>query len=145
MAHKSHLLKPEEVLKNWSSISPHIEKALEHSAGEISLLDIARDVLNLSSHIWVTFSGETLVTVIVTRFLNYERTKMLQVMACTGGIEDWASWTEHHRILEDFAKKHGCSAMSIWGRKGWGRRLQHLKSRSGNPYTPLYSVFKMEI
>lgn len=143
--HTSTLLKPEDVLKHWSNLSSHIEKALEHSGGEISLFDVAQAAINGQNHIWVTFSGTELTTVIVTRFLEYQRTKMMQIMTCSGLIEDWDGWTEHHRILEDFGKDNGCTAIEIWGRKGWGRRLRHLTSRSGNTYAPLYYVYKMEI
>ena len=145
MKYKSTLLKPEDVLKIWPSLSAHIEKAIEHSAGELNLFDIAQAAINGHNHIWVTFSGNTLTTVIVTRFLEYPRTKTLQIMTCSGAIEDWDGWTEHHRILENFAKSNGCSAIEIWGRRGWGRRLKHLTSQIGNTYKPLYYVYSMEI
>lgn len=145
MTHSSHLLTPEEVFKYWSKLSSHIDSALEHSGGELQLFDVARDAMNGQAHIWATFSGDELITVIVTRFLAYQRTKMFQIMTCSGSITDWDGWTEHHQILEDFAKKNGCSAIEIWGRKGWLRRLQHLKSRSGQTYKPLYYVYSMEI
>lgn len=145
MPHNSTLLKPEDVLTYWPKLSPHIKSAIEHSGGELSLFDVAQGAINGQNHIWVTFSGDKLITVIVTRFLDYQRTKMLQIMTCGGAIEDWDGWTEHHRILEDFAKSNGCSAIEIWGRRGWGRRLKHMTSRKGDTYKPLYYVYSMEI
>lgn len=143
--HETVLLKPEEVLQHWHNLSPHIDTALEHSAGELTTFDVARDSLNGSCHVWVTFSDNLMVSVLVTRFLNYQRTKMLQIMTCGGSIDDWDAWTEQHSVIEDFAKLNGCSHIEIWGRKGWGRRLQHLKSKAGHPYKPLYHVYSMEI
>lgn len=145
MPHQSSLLKPEDVLKHWPVLNPHIETALEHSGGELSLFDVAQQAMNGQYHVWVTFSGEKLITVIVTRFLTYQRTKMLQIMTCGGTVIDWDGWTDHHRLIEDFAKKNECSAIEIWGRKGWGRRLKSVTSQTGHPYRPLYSVFSMEI
>lgn len=143
--HETVLLKPEEVLQHWSKISHDIEAALEHSIGELTTFDVARDALNGDSHVWVTFSGNTQVSVLVTRFLNYKRTRVLQIMTCGGSIDQWDAWTNQHSVIEDFAKINNCSAIQIWGRKGWGRRLQHLKSKAGHPYKPLYHVYSMEI
>lgn len=143
---RSSLLLPEEVLKLWPELEPHIEAALDHSVGEMTTFDVCLLALVEKVHIWVTRDTDNaLVSVIVTRFNTHMRGKHMQIMTCGGKIQGWDAWTAHHKTLETFARENGCSAIQIWGRKGWERRLRHLTSDTGNKYEPLYHVYNLEI
>lgn len=133
------LLRPEEVLEHWSTIKPHIDAALEHSAGEMTTFQLFQKAIAGQVHVWAVVREGSLHTVVTTRFLTFDNTKSLQVLTCGGKIDDWDAWIEHHHLFEKFGKDNDCNSIQIWGRKAWGRRL---KCKN---YKPLYYVYSMEI
>tara|TARA_R110001632_G_scaffold80088_3_gene179265 strand:- start:13247 stop:13696 length:450 start_codon:yes stop_codon:yes gene_type:complete len=140
------LLTPKEILEQWSSLKPHVEAALEHSAGEMNTFDLALLALVEKAHIWVCVDKQgDLATVIVTRFIHHTRNKILLIQTCGGSVEFWSSWLTNHVLLENFAKRNGCKSIQIWGRRGWERRLRNLTSDTGRSYRHLYQVYDMEI
>jgi len=142
---KLHLLCAEEILNYWPQISPHIDAALEHSAGEITTFQTFKQAMNGQMHVWVYVDQDTITSAFATRFLIFDNRKSLQIMTCGGSIADWKVTQPVHSIFEQFAKDNECQNIQIWGRKGWVKRLENVTSKSGTKYKPLYNVISMEI
>lgn len=144
--YRSFLLKPQEILKKWHILEPHVESALDHSVGEMTSFDIALLAMIEKAHIWLTVDqNDSIASVIVTRFIEETRRKTMLIHTCGGSVEGWDAWTAHHDTLIKFAQDNRCSSIQIWGRKGWQRRLRHLTNDTGHSYEPLYHVYNMEI
>jgi len=139
------LLRPEEVLEHWSTIKPHIDVALEHSAGEMTTFQLFQKAMTGQVHVFAAIVEGEIHNVLTTRFLIYDNMRSLQLLTCGGKITNWDAWLDHNHLLEKFAKENKCNSIQIWGRKGWGRRLSSVKSTAGKPYKSLYSVYSMEI
>ena len=144
--YRSYLLKPQDILKKWHILEPHVESALDHSIGEMTSFDIALLAMIEKAHIWLTVDQkDSIASVIVTRFIEETRRKTMLIQTCGGSVEGWDAWTAHHNTLVKFARNNKCSSIQIWGRKGWQRRLRHLTNDTGHSYEPLYHVYNMEI
>ena len=144
--YRSSLLKPQDILKKWHILEPHVESALDHSVGEMTSFDIALLAMIEKAHIWLTVDqNDSIASVIVTRFIEETRRKSMLIQTCGGSVEGWDAWTAHHDTLVKFARNNKCSSIQIWGRKGWQRRLQDLTNDTGHSYRHLYQVYNMEI
>ena len=144
--YRTSLLTPQEILDQWNILGPHVESALEHSVGEMSSFDLALLAMVEKAHVWCTVdTNGNMSSVIVTRFVEYARSKTLLFHTCGGTVEEWDAWTSHHVIFENFAKNNGCKSIQIWGRRGWERTLRNLTSDTGRSYRHLYQVYNMEI
>lgn len=144
--YRSSLLNPQDILKKWHILEPHVESALDHSVGEMTSFDIALLAMIEKAHIWLTVDqNDSIASVIVTRFIEETRRKSMLIQTCGGSVEGWDAWTAHHNTLVKFARNNKCSSIQIWGRKGWQRRLRHLTNDTGHSYEPLYHVYNMEI
>lgn len=144
--YRSSLLKPQDILKKWHILEPHVESALGHSVGEMTSFDIALLAMIEKAHIWLTVDqNDSIASVIVTRFIEQTRRKTMLIQTCGGSVEEWDAWTAHHDTLIKFAQDNRCSSIQIWGRKGWQRRLRHLTNDTGRSYKHLYQVYNMEI
>jgi hypothetical protein len=140
-----HLLRAEEILTYWPNISPHIDAALEHSAGEITTFQTFQQAMIGQIHVWAYVDQDKITSAFATRFLIFDNTKSLQIMACGGAVADWELTQPVHSAFEQFAKDNECQNIQIWGRKGWVKRLENVTSESGKKYEPLYHVISMEI
>ena len=64
------LVKPEFVPDIWSRVRPLIEKALDHSRGELHSSDILRTILNKKDCLWVGLEDGDIKTALVTTIIN---------------------------------------------------------------------------
>ena len=140
------LLTPEQILKFWSSLEKPISDSLAHSVNELSSFDVFKLALDDRVHVWLTVDNVSkIVGVTTTRFLHYKRKKVMQMLTMTTLGSSIPDMFDQHEKFEEFAKVNSCSSIQAWGRKGWLRRLNPLRSKSGNKYKLQYYVFNMEI
>ena len=140
------LLTPEQILKFWPSLEKPISDSLVHSVNELSSFDVFKLALDDRVHVWLTVDNASkIVCVTTTRFLHYKRKKVMQMLTMTTLGSSIPDMFDQHEKFEEFAKVNSCSSIQAWGRKGWLRRLNPLRSKSGNKYKLQYYVFNMEI
>ncbi|MDA9159573.1 hypothetical protein N9O21_03370 [Rhodobacteraceae bacterium] len=140
-----HLLSAEEILTYWPNISPHIDAALEHSAGEITTFQTFQQAMTGHMHVWAFVDEDKITSAFATRFLIFDNMKSLQIMTCGGFVADWDTSQSVHSIFEEFARENECQNIQIWGRRGWAKRMENVTSKSGTKYKPLYTVISMEL
>ena len=144
--YRSFVLTAQNVIRHWTLLEPHIDRALEHGVGELTSFDICKLALNDQAQIWATVDhNEKLSCVTVTKIIVTQNTKHLHIVCLTSVDNTVRNMKDQFHNLEDFAKHNGCKSLQVWGRKGWERKLKPLKSRSGNSFKTLYYVFDQEL
>jgi len=118
------LVKPEFAPDIWSRVRPLIEKALDHSRGELHSSDILRSILNEKDHLWVGLEDGDIKAALVTTIINYPRMRILRIVIWAVDQEsDFDTWIKHLHKIEDFARSVECSHLEAWARKGLTRKL----------------------
>ena len=137
-------VEPEVVADNWLMFKEEIQKAMDYSAGESTVFDIFRNIMNEQAHVWVVVDEEgEIVNVTVTEFIVYTRYKTLHIITTTG--KGWKYYKEAHHALEDFAREYECKSITFWGRQMWEEKLKKLKGKHGEEYETSYLVMQMPL
>lgn len=66
-------------------------------------------------------------SVTITEVIGYPQKRVLQVVLAVGELEDVLALIPE---MEAFGKKHGCSSMRMFGRKGWSKVLPKIGWKS---------------
>lgn len=114
------LVSPERVSWWWSSALPHIERVLKRGHGSYKPADVLDRCLAGSYRLWLCFDGQC-VAAVVTEFCNYPQLRTCIVRMLGGRLPP--DWNDHLNKIHVWAKEQGCSAMEVFGREGWARKL----------------------
>ena len=142
--YKGLLLNPEEVLENWILIKPYIESFLEQN-GESTAFTICRDAMDGLCQVWIFLDTEDeLVGVSVTKIDDYPTTKAFHIIGLSG--VDWDTWS--HLLRECFypyAEAADCDEITLWGRRGWLRKLKDYTGLNGEYFEEKHVIMSMQI
>jgi hypothetical protein len=108
----------------WPHVAPLLKAALART--NLSRFeDIEVDVLSGAGLLWIAWSGQ--IEAAATTALIQTNTGTICVLtACGGrGMARWLALLEH---IEAYARNEGCSALRIFGRKGWQRMLKQYQA-----------------
>lgn len=107
----------------WPDASVLIEKSLQYSDHKYTLQSIEHSLLKDESQLWLARDEkDRLLCACVTTIVIYPNDKRLSILFCGGeGARDWLCFIQ---VLKSFALNHGCSAMEIYGRRGWVKLLK---------------------
>lgn len=114
------MLSPEEVARYWRQLEPFILRVLEGARGELTLLDVKKDVLSSHTQVWVSEERGEITGVATTHLDHYPNKRVLVLLHASGSIEVKDELLEK---VEDWARFLRADSVSIWGRKGWERVL----------------------
>ncbi len=78
-------------------------------------------VLDGRALVWLAWGEGRVYSVAVTTIAVNEWRKVCEIVACGG--KEMCRWLHFIERLEDYARTEGCSAMRIFGRRGWTRIL----------------------
>lgn len=145
MSIKTFILKPEEFLKQYNLLAPHITSALDHGTGKTSVLDLTQKILKGSAQCWVVVDGDTLLNVSVTEPIDWEGDTVMHLITTTAIDGEFETFKVAHQELEKFSKEVGCSRIVLWGRSGWAKRLKDFESLDGNKYKQAYVVMSLDL
>lgn len=134
---KSILLKPEEVKYHLEEISQWIEKALKFSAGERTRESLMTALCEGKAQCWCVMNETEIVNVTVTEIIDFPNKRVLHIVTSAG--QDWEDHKGEHSHLEEFAKMVSAESITVWGRKGWERKLPSIG------YEHIYSVFEKKL
>jgi hypothetical protein len=116
----------------WIRCRPWIEAALPYCRGTHTIEDIEDGI---ASGQFVFWAGQK--SAIITEILNYPRKRVLHYFLIGGDLHELVEFMEPR--ITQWAKEHGCTAVSGAGRKGFERVF----ARSG--YVPAWRVIIKEI
>lgn len=135
---KSVLLSPEECKTYTPALTEWVDKSMSHSSGERTVEQLLQLLYEGKAQCWcVLDDSDSIVNITTTEILDYPNKRVLHIITSTG--IDWENHKQEHKQLEDFAKSIGCSSISVWGRKGWSRKLPSLG------YEQTYVVFEKKL
>lgn len=121
---KALLVNPEFLPDIWFSVRPLIDKALEHSVGEITSYDILKFLLNGKEFLWVGVEDDEIKSILVAEIVNYPRKRILRIVACSvDNDSNFETWSKYLHLVEDFARTSNCSHLEAMVRKGFTRKL----------------------
>lgn len=114
--HKPTVDRDAIMLVQWERCKGWIAAALEHDGGHYSIEDVWREVLGGQAIFW---PGNK--SAVITQFWNFPRARACNIWLAGG---DMTELLDHMQpIIEDFARRAGCSEMMIAGRHGWVRAM----------------------
>ena len=115
---------PARVWGVWPLVSHWIKAAMRR--GDFGTFRrIEDDVLSGGALLWVFWDGTEISSAVVTQIGIVESGKVCTIIAC-GGDKVLINLKQLSRI-EGYARKEGCRAMRIVGRKCWARALKEYK------------------
>ena len=118
---KAQIVKPEDVVYIWEQVAPLLERTKEHSEGELETDDFLEPLTHGDMQLWIATEGSTVHGVMVTQLVPYPQKKILRIISLAGdNFEELRGFQE---MIEAFAVKTGCTALEMWGRKGWKKLL----------------------
>ena len=123
---KAQIVQPEDIAYIWEDVSPLIEMARKHSEGELETDDFLEPLTHGDMQLWIATEDNNMHSAMVTQIVPYPQKKILRVILIAGS--DFKKLYEFNDMIESFAIKTGCSAMELWGRKGWKKMLPDWES-----------------
>ena len=103
--------------KTWEKAAPLIERALKYQDTH-DLEDVQREVWRQKAQLWC---GEK--SAIVTELHQFpQNRRKARIWLAAGDMDELVN--EMLPDVEEWARKEGCMAVTIVGRKGWLRKLQ---------------------
>ena len=119
---KTHLISAEDVQYIWDDVGPMLHRIQEHSEGELETDDFLDHLMMGGMQLWISTEDKKIIMSAVTQIIEYPQKKILRVIAIAG-----ENFKEVHdnciNMVESFAIKNQCSALELWGRKGWKKML----------------------
>ena len=118
---KARIIQPEDVAYVWEEVAPLLDTVKEHTEGELETDDFLEPLTHGDMQLWIATEGSTVHGVMVTQVIPYPQKKILRVISLAG--DNFEELRDFQEMLEAFAVKTGCTALEMWGRKGWKKLL----------------------
>jgi hypothetical protein len=122
---KASLVHPTEIPLVWEQVEPLLAKVTEHTEGEITTEDYIEPLSLGEMQLWIAVKDEELHSVMVTQIIPYPQKRILRILAIAGS--EFKALYKFKDMVESFAIRSGCSALELWGRKGWKKLLPDWK------------------
>ena len=123
---KAQIVQPEDIAYIWEEVSPLIEMARKHSEGELETDDFLEPLTHGDMQLWIATEDNNMHSAMVTQIVPYPQKQILRVILIAGS--DFKRLYEFNDMIESFAIRTGCSALELWGRKGWKKMLPDWES-----------------
>ena len=122
---KAHLLEPEDVAYVWEEVVPLLARVAPHTEGEMEPDDYIEPLTHGDMQLWVVVENKRVNAALVTQIIPYPQKRILRLISLAGdNFQDIKDFLE---MVEVFALKNGCTALEMWGRKGWKKLLSDWK------------------
>ena len=123
---KAHLLDPDDVEYVWDKVEPILARVVSRSEGELETEDILDLVTEGRIQLWIFAEVKEIIAALVTQIITYPQKKVLRLVSLAG--EDFNKFKHFLDMVQSFAIRKGCTALELWGRKGWKKLLPEWKS-----------------
>lgn len=106
----------------WHFAEPYVKRALDHTHGEVSFLDVKEACLNRGMQLWLIYSDGRVVGAGTTELINYPQKLICRIMTLAGSqFDEWRQMA--HDAIETWAMEQGCVAMESYTRRGFVPKL----------------------
>ena len=124
---KAHLLDPEDVEYVWDKVEPILARAVSRSEGELKTNDILDLITEGDMQLWIVSENKEIIAALVTQIITYPQKRILRLVSLAG--EDFNKFKHFLDRVQSFAIQSGCTALELWGRKGWKKLLPEWDSK----------------
>jgi len=118
---KARIIQPEDVAYVWEEVAPLLDTVKEHTEGELETDDFLEPLTHGDMQLWIATEGSTVHGVMVTQLIPYPQKKILRIISLAG--DNFEELRDFQEMIEAFAVKTDCTALEMWGRKGWKKLL----------------------
>ena len=121
--YKMSSIPPQMVDGIWHFAEPYIKRALEHTFGELSHLDILALCKSGDMQLWMMVKGKRVVGAGTTSLVIYPQMKVCRIVTMAGSeFDEWRDYA--HANIEVWAKmQEKCQAIEAYVRKGFVPKL----------------------
>lgn len=112
---------PQHVELAWPAAKKYILRAIKRT-DLADATEIESRILAGKSLLWLACNGMAIVGAGSTELSLANGRKYCEITAYGG--DDRSVWLHLVRIIEDYAKAEGCTAVRLMGRRGWARLLK---------------------
>ena len=109
----------------WEEVVPLLARVAPHTEGELEPDDYIEPLTHGDMQLWVGVENKHVKAALVTQIVPYPQKKVLRLISLAG--EDFQEIKDFLEMVEVFALKNECSALEMWGRKGWKKLLSDWK------------------
>lgn len=110
----------QDVGRHWPTFKPFIERVLRERGGKRTADDIVRALIRGDATLWAIAEKKVVAAVVTEIFEADERICRITCLAGDG----MERWIQGIKMIETWAKDHGCAAVTLSGRRGWRRVLK---------------------
>ena len=118
---KANIVQPEDIPYIWDQVAPLLDRVREHTEGELETDDFLEPLTHGNMQLWIATEDKDIHAVMVTQFVIYPQKNILRIISLAG--DDFEKIRNFQEIIEGFAIKNECTALEMWGRKGWKKLL----------------------
>ena len=116
---------PEDLYIVWEDVEKLIKKALD---GCYESKDIYNGLMQDRFQLFISWEKFKVESAVITEIAAYPRKKICRYFLAGGNnLDNWLIPIQE--TIEQFAKKNGCKAIEVAGRKGWLRKLKGYKQK----------------
>ena len=122
---KTHLLEPEDVAYMWESVAPLLARVSIHTEGELEPDDYIEPLTHGDMQLWIATEDKKIIAALITQIIPYPQKRILRLISLAG--DEFDRFKGCLDMVESFAIRNHCTALEMWGRKGWKRLLPEWK------------------
>ena len=122
---KAHLLRPEDVPYVWDQVEPLLARVTPHTEGELEADDYIEPLNEGKMQLWITSEDNKVHSAMITQIVPYPQKKVLRIISLAGS--EFSKIYSYLDMVESFALRTDCTALEMWGRKGWKKLLPEWK------------------
>lgn len=112
----------------WPTVAQLLLPAEKYNNGRYGIGDIYKGIMANKYQLWLAYEplhkDAEIYAAVVTQVVNYPTGKRICNILFVGGFQMKLWLKDMNDIIEEWAKKCGCSAIEGTGRKGWIKALQ---------------------
>ena len=124
---KAQIVQPEDVEYVWDKVEPILARAVSRSEGELKTDDILDFISEGDMQLWIVSENKEIIAALVTQIITYPQKRILRLVSLAG--EDFNKFKHFLDRVQSFAIQRGCTALELWGRKGWKKLLPEWDSK----------------
>jgi len=109
----------------WEEVVPLLARVAPHTEGEMEPDDYIEPLTHGDMQLWVVVENKRVNAALVTQIIPYPQKRILRLISLAG--ENFQEIKDFLEMVEVFALKNGCTALEMWGRKGWKKLLSDWK------------------
>jgi hypothetical protein len=117
---------PPQIEQAWGLVGHLIVRAMTHT-GMGDAACVYENLIAGQSLLWIAIDGH-IAAAAVTELTTAHGRKICTIVACGG--DQMQNWLHLIDGLEEYARREGCAATRIIGRRGWLRRLPAYRQKA---------------